>query len=57
MSLVSDNDCQLTSQAFIKSCSPLGMQQACTRSNHSKGYGETERVRRTLNEACLWLHE
>jgi putative transposase len=28
----------------------------CTSDNHPKGHADTERVRRTLQEECLWLH-
>jgi hypothetical protein len=35
----------------------LGIQQACTSDHNPKGNAATERVIRTLTEACLWLHE
>ena len=31
--------------------------QAFTSDNHPKGKADTERVMRTLKEACLWLQE
>jgi putative transposase len=57
VSLMSDNGCQPTSLAFMKACRTLGIQQAFTSDNNSKGNADTERVMRTLKEACLWLHE
>jgi putative transposase len=57
LSLMSDNGCQPTSLAFMKACSTLGIQQAFTSYNNSKGHAETERVIRTLKEECLWLQE
>jgi putative transposase len=57
LSLMSDNGCQPTSVAFMQTCSTLGIQQAFTSYNNPKGNADTERVIRTLKEACLWLHE
>jgi putative transposase len=57
LSLMSDHGCQPTALAFMKACSTLGMQQAFTSDNHPTGNADTERVMRTLKEACLWLQE
>jgi transposase InsO family protein len=57
LSLMSDNGCQPTSTALMQACGPLGIQQAFTSSNNPKGNADTERVRRTLKEECLWLTE
>jgi len=57
LSLMSDNGCQPTSQAFMKACSTLGIQQAFTSDNNPKGNADTERMMRTLKEECLWLQE
>jgi transposase InsO family protein len=57
LSLMRDNSGQPTALAFMKACSPLGIQPAFTRDNHPKGHADTERVMRTLKEACLWLQE
>jgi putative transposase len=57
LSLTSDNGCQPTSVAFMRACSTLGIHQAFTSSNNPKGNADTERVRRTLTEECLWLQE
>jgi putative transposase len=57
LSLMSDNGCQPTSLAFMKACSTLGMQQAFTSDHNPKGHADSERVMRTLKEACLWLQE
>ena len=54
---MSDNGCQPTSTAFMQVCSNLGIQQAFTSYNNPKGNADTERVRRTLKEECLWLKE
>jgi putative transposase len=55
--LMSDHGCQSTSAAFMHACSTLGVHQAFTSDNNPKGKAETERVMRTLNEACLGRHE
>lgn len=57
LSLMSDNGCQPTAQAFMKACSSSGLRQAFTSDNNPKGNADTERVRRPLTEACLWLSE
>jgi transposase InsO family protein len=57
LSLMSDNGCQPTSTAFMRSCGTLGIQQAFTSYNNPKGNADTERVIRTLKEECLWLQE
>lgn len=55
--LMSDNGCQPTSTAFMRACGSLGIQQAFTSYHNPKGNADTERVMRTLKEACLWLQE
>jgi putative transposase len=55
MSLMSDHGCQPTSLALMQACHTLGIHQAFTSDNNPKGHAETERMRRTLKEACLWL--
>jgi putative transposase len=57
VSLMSDHGCQPTSRAFMEACRILGIQQAFTSYNNPKGNADTERVRRTIKEACLWLQE
>lgn len=57
VSLMSENGCQPTAQAFMAACSTLGVHQAFTSYNHPKGNADTERVMRTLKEECLWLQE
>jgi putative transposase len=57
LSLMSDNGCQPTSVAFMQACSTLGLHQTFPSSNHPKGNADTERMRRTLKEECLWLQE
>jgi putative transposase len=57
VSLMSDNGCQPTAQAFMAACRTLGIQQAFTSDNNPKGNADTERVMRTLKEECLWLQE
>jgi putative transposase len=54
---MSDNGCQPTATAFMQPCSLLGIEQAFTSYNNPKGNADTERMRRTLKEECLWLHE
>jgi transposase InsO family protein len=57
VSLMSDNGCQPTSRAFMEACRILRIQQAFTSDNNPKGNADTERVRRTVKEECLWLQE
>ena len=57
LSLMSANGCQPTAVAFMQACRTLGIQQTCTSSNNPKGNADTERMMRTLKEACLWLQE
>jgi hypothetical protein len=52
-----DHGCQPTSTALMRAGGMSGIQQAFTSDNHPNGNADTERVRRTLKEACLWLHE
>ena len=55
--LMSDNGCQPTSVAFMRTCGQLGIQQAFTSYSNPKGNADTERSIRTLKEECLWLRE
>ncbi len=55
--LMSDNGCQPTSVAFLRTCGQLGIQQAFTSYNNPKGNADTERSIRTLKEECVWLRE
>ena len=57
LSLMSDNGCQPSSTAFMRTCGTLGIPQAFTSYNNPKGKADTERVMRTLKEECLWLTE
>lgn len=57
LSLMSDNGCQPTSVAFMKTCATLGITQAFTSYNNPKGNADTERLMRTLKEEFLWLRE
>lgn len=57
LKLLSDNGCQPTSEAFMKACSTLGIQQIFTSWNNPKGNADTERVLRTLKEDLIWPHE
>lgn len=57
LSLMSDNGCQPTSVAFMKTCVTLGIAQAFTSYNNPKGNADTERLMRTLKEELLWLRE
>ncbi len=57
LSLMSDNGCQPTSLAFMEACSTLEIHQAFTSDHNPKGNAATERVIRTLTEACLWRQE
>jgi putative transposase len=41
----------------MQACRLLGIEQAFTSYNNSKGNADTERMMRTLKEECLWLHE
>jgi putative transposase len=53
LSLMSDNGCQPTSVAFMKTCATLGITQAVTSDNNPKGNADTERLMRTLKEELL----
>lgn len=57
LSLMSDNGCQPTAVAFMKTCATLGITQAFTSYNNPKGNADTERMMRTLKEELLWLRE
>jgi putative transposase len=56
LSMMRDNGCQPTSTTFMRACGtlgPVGLDQL----SHPRGHADTERVIRTLKEACLWRHE
>ena len=55
--LMSDNGCQPTSVAFMKTCSTVGIAQAVTSYNNPKGNADMERMMRTLKKKLLWLRE
>jgi putative transposase len=55
--LMSDNGCQPTSIAFMRSCRAMGINQAFTSYNNPKGNADTERMFRTMKEELLWLRE
>jgi putative transposase len=57
LALMSDNGCQPTSLAFMRTCATLELHQAFTSYNNPKGNADTERVIRTLKEECLWLQD
>ena len=57
LSLVSDNGCQPTSEAFMRACGSMGIQQIFTSYNNPKGNADTERMFRTMKEELLWLRE
>ena len=54
---MSDNGCQPTSVAFLRTCGQLGIAQAFTSYNNPKDNADTECSIRTLKEECLWLWE
>lgn len=55
--LVSDHGCQLTSTAFFKACSELGIHQIFASYSNPKGNVDTERVIRTIKEDLVWIKE
>ena len=57
LSLVSDNGCQPTSQALMRACGSMGIQQIFTSYNNPKGNADTERMFRTMKEELFWLRE
>jgi putative transposase len=57
LSLMSDNGCQPTSTSLMRTCGTLGSHHVCTSSNNPQGNADTERVMRTLKEACLGLRD
>ena len=57
VSLMRDHGCQPTSKAFMEACRILGIQQALTSDPNPTGNADTERVMRTVKEACLWRQE
>jgi len=56
LKLVSDNGCQPTATAFIKTASLLGIEQIYTSYNNPKGNADTERMMRTIKEELIWLN-
>ena len=52
---MSDHGGQPASMALMRTCRTLGIHQVFTNYNNPKGNADTERVIRTLKEACLWL--
>jgi transposase InsO family protein len=50
---MSDNGCQPTSVAFMKTCATLRITQSFTSDNNPKGNVDTERLMRTLKEELL----
>jgi transposase InsO family protein len=57
LGLMRDHGGQPTSTAFMRACRMLEIQPALTSDNNPQGKADTERVMRTLKEACLWLQE
>ena len=57
LQLVSDNDCQPSSGAFLRVTAILDSEQIFTSSNNPTGNAETERFEQTLKEECLRLEE
>lgn len=55
--LVSDDECQPTSRAFMKVCGTLGIQQISISYNNPRGNAETERMFHTMKEELLWLRD
>jgi transposase InsO family protein len=55
--LVSDNGSQPTSEAFMKECAELKIEQIFTSYNNPKGNADTERVIRTIKEDLVWPNE
>lgn len=57
LKLVSDNGCQPTSEAFMRYCASVGVEQIYTSYCNPKGNAETERFMRTMKEELIWLIE
>jgi hypothetical protein len=57
MRRMSEHGGQPTSIAFMQAYSILGVHQVFSSDNNPKGTADTERVSRTLKEACRWLPE
>jgi transposase InsO family protein len=57
LNLMSDNGSQPTSEAFVKACGLLGLNQAFTSYSNPKGNADTERVMRTLKEELVHIRE
>lgn len=55
--LRSDHGSQPTALVFLRTGSTLESQQAFTSDHNPTGNADTERVIRTLKDACLWLQE
>jgi putative transposase len=55
--LMRDHGRQPTSVVFLRTCSTLEIQHAFTSDHHPTGNADTERVLRTLKDACLGLQE
>ena len=55
--LITDNGCQPTSKAFMKSCSELRIKQIFTTWNNPKGNADTERLFRTMKEDLVWPND
>lgn len=55
--LMSDNDCQPTAVACLKTCATLSITQAFTRYNNPRGNVDTQRLMRMLKEELLRLRE
>lgn len=57
LKLVSDNGCQPTSEAFMRYCASVEVEQIYTSYCNPKGNAETERFMRTMKEELIWLIE
>ena len=57
ISLMSDNDCKPTSNAFMRDCSLVFLKQVFTSYNNPKGNADTERFMRTLKEEFAWINQ
>jgi putative transposase len=56
LALMRDHGCPPTSVAFMQACNRLGIHQTFTSDNTPKGNADTERMMRTRQEECPWLH-
>lgn len=57
LKLVSDNGCQPTSEAYMRYCASVEVEQIYTSYCNPKGNAETERFMRTIKEELIWLRE